>query len=186
MAPRHRTARELSAQLTLLPKHEIGRFIWSFSDKESRAFAAHSAQSDGLDDLTKQVAAIVSQSEDPMSAIATLPKEQQDSILARMSSSFEQAISYGDHTAETLALGYKMQLDHLHPKTTSYGHILQGSAETLKQLGLTDRDIQREREGSQAMSVELLGYWESMRTVLQCYEGLIQTRWLKLTRSRRE
>ena len=33
---------------------------------------------------------------------------------------------------------------------------------------------------------ELLGYWEKLRTVLKPYEGLVQSRWLKETRSRRK
>ncbi|KAF3050908.1 hypothetical protein E8E11_003292 [Didymella keratinophila] len=186
MARRHRTVRELSAQIASLQRHEIGQFVSSLSEKESRALAVQTAQSDSVDGLTKQQAILLSQGLDPMSAIIALPKEQQNAHFDAMTQRLQTAISYGDHVAETMTLGYQMQLEHLRPKTTTYGKYLQGTAEALSQLGLTDRDIDKERAESETMASELLECWDKLRSVLQSHESLVQTRWLKMTRSERK
>lgn len=186
MAPRHRTIQELHAHMLSLSKHEIGQFIFSLSNKESRTFAAHIAQRDDSDDLTKRMALLASQGVDSTSIVAALSKEEQASAMSRMSGTLEKAISNGDHVAENLALSYKMQLNLLDPETTAYGDYLQRTAKHLEQLGLTNRDIEQERKMSQAMADELLGCWTKMHKVLQSCEHLIQTRWLKLTQSQRK
>lgn len=186
MAPRHRSRRDLQKELASLPRQDVGQFIMSLSEKEVRKLKSRPAQQEDTSEFSKLMATVALLPEDRVLAgVAALPKKQQNLFLGGMTDALELAVSQGDHAATKLVAGYREQINHIFPQTTSLKRILQQRAETLVRLGLNRLDFEQERHKSQALVGELLATWMSIRNVLQSYEDLIQSRWLKETRSRR-
>lgn len=95
-----------------------------FARKRER-LARNVYPADEKDRLSKHLAALASLNyEDIMPALAALPKDLQDAILARLKGRMDSRIASGDHDAETVAVGYREQLDHIYPDTTLFDHVM--------------------------------------------------------------